>query len=232
MNQRYDVLGFGLVILGFALFAWTGISGPILEFGPKNFLYEYQTLIGGILAVAAAIFAVRPAYKQLGELRLQSRQREIERLAARSVQLNEDRIAMFSIWSMAEVFSEELKTVLTNVRLTQDGRQAALHRLDAALEQLSKRIEVVHGRRGHHWGGVAVHDVRNECIDTALRLGSIAHKANRRPMPDLLEQFEEQRTRGMQLAAALETAAKYEMSRVAALIGDLERSHHHGTSIR
>ena len=76
MNQRYDVLGFGLAMLGFGLLAITGIYEPLFsDFVSKSiyeFVKDYQSTIAAVIALGAAIWAVRPVYSQLAEMRTQS----------------------------------------------------------------------------------------------------------------------------------------------------------------
>jgi len=71
MNQRYDVLGFGLLFLGIAIFGIPFISEAASQSVYSAFK-EFQTSIIGVAALAFAYWAGRPVYEQLKEMRVQS----------------------------------------------------------------------------------------------------------------------------------------------------------------
>jgi len=57
MNQRYDVLGFGLIVLGCAIFAALGTTDAL--FTEQSWLYKWQSLLGSLLGAAGTILGSR-----------------------------------------------------------------------------------------------------------------------------------------------------------------------------
>src|SRR5262245_7011686 len=72
MNQRHDVLGFGLILVAMALFVLSGAQDQL--FTEQSWLYRWQTIIGAVLAIGAAYWAARPVCQQLVEMRIQARE--------------------------------------------------------------------------------------------------------------------------------------------------------------
>jgi hypothetical protein len=62
MNQRYDVLGFGLILLAAALFAIAGTADDL--FTDKSWLFRWQPLIGSLIAATGTVFAGRLAFRR------------------------------------------------------------------------------------------------------------------------------------------------------------------------
>ena len=63
------------MMLVVVLTAWLGIAGAILDDTKSNGLYKFlsnwQTLIGALIALAAALVAVRPVWQQVAETQKQ-----------------------------------------------------------------------------------------------------------------------------------------------------------------
>lgn len=71
MNQRHDLLAFGLLSLACAVFVLAAIFAPYAG-SAYSFLKEWQTLIAGGLAIVAAVIAAHPVRKQLSRMNIQS----------------------------------------------------------------------------------------------------------------------------------------------------------------
>jgi hypothetical protein len=106
MNQRYDLLAFSLILFSVLLTVAMGIvPSAMLEIGqsPYVFLKEWQTLIAGILALVVAIFALRPVWRQVAKMNIQSsimaRDVLARRLSQTEARMQENAAAVSSITS-------------------------------------------------------------------------------------------------------------------------------------
>jgi hypothetical protein len=84
MRQRYDVLGFGLVVLGSAIFAALGTTDVL--FTDKSWLYRWQGLIGVVIALIAAGVAFHNTTRSLQNAeKLEKHRRSRKHAALRAV---------------------------------------------------------------------------------------------------------------------------------------------------
>jgi hypothetical protein len=77
------------------LASWLGIAGTVLKEGKENGLYhlllDWQTLIGAMIALVAALVAVRPVRRQVAEMRIQSAMQTYEHLRSRATAIERER---------------------------------------------------------------------------------------------------------------------------------------------
>ncbi|MDO8980308.1 MAG: hypothetical protein Q7V17_13850 [Afipia sp.] len=89
-----------------------GIAGTILSEaqsrGVYEFLKDWQTLIGALVALTAALLAIRPVWAQLEELRRQSSQRHYEQMTGRSILLHKEREALYALTSAVDIMLQAI----------------------------------------------------------------------------------------------------------------------------
>jgi hypothetical protein len=102
-----------IVILG----VWIGIAGPLFDAaageGWLRIAEKWQALIGSLIALAAAFWAARPVYQQLGEMRVQSAVQAYEMLRRQSFVLEEERRIAREVILQAQyskIFEDQIKT--------------------------------------------------------------------------------------------------------------------------
>jgi hypothetical protein len=151
------------------LASWLGIAGTLLKEGKENGLYhlllEWQTLIGAMIALAAALVAVRPVWRQVAEMRTQSALQTFEYLRSRSILIEQER----ALASRAMLEASYVDAILQGLRSTQEQRL-----LEFRENHLKERIEALQTldadfQRGgfERWGSLDVVRSRNQ-LDIAI----------------------------------------------------------------
>jgi hypothetical protein len=168
-----DVLAFAALIFAFVLSAWLGIAGPLVkDFTGKGFyefLKDWQTLIGAMVALGAAFIAVRPVWRQLGEMQRQNAHTQLELLRRRSIELEKERTQIYELTSSIDLVARALVNF--------HEKSLALGKLDAPAAQrlvdtesyLNSSIEKFIREAGPAWGGVDMQAARATCRDDAQR---------------------------------------------------------------
>jgi hypothetical protein len=113
------------------LASWLGIAGSIVKEGEQNGLYRlllnWQTLIGAMIALAAAVVAVRPVWRQVEEMR---KPQTFEHLRSRSIAIEQER----ALASEAMLQARSIDVIVEGLRSV-DQQQL----LDAWINMLSER---------------------------------------------------------------------------------------------
>ena len=173
------------MMLVIVLTAWLGIAGAILDDTKANGLYTFlsnwQTVLGALIALAAALVAVRPVWqqvaetqKQVAETRKQSALQTLEHLRNRSNAIEHEQALTFQ--AQGHVGKAE--------NLLQSLRSVSLqHLLEVLEKQLRERIKELEGlsvdleRAGYeHWGSIDVVQSRGEfSVAIAALISELSH---------------------------------------------------------
>jgi uncharacterized protein (TIGR02391 family) len=94
------------------LVVWLGLAGPIFSDaamrGWYDVLKDWQTLLAALTALAAALIAARPVWKQLAIGHSQTLQRSYEQLSERSLHLHKEREALYNLTSAIDIMVKAL----------------------------------------------------------------------------------------------------------------------------
>jgi hypothetical protein len=149
------------------------MAGPVFSDattrGWYDVLKDWQTLLAALTAMAAALIAARPVWKQLAIGRSQTLQRSYEQLSARSLHLHKEREALDNLTSALDIAQNALAAladlssiggITTNIMLSVEGPH----------NYLIKMVKTYKSELGPDWGSVEVQRSRAMMLDQALNL--------------------------------------------------------------
>jgi hypothetical protein len=147
------------------------MAGPVFSDattrGWYDVLKEWQTLLAALTAMAAALIAARPVWKQLAIGRSQTLQRYYEQLSARSSHLHKEREALYNLTSAIDIAQNALAAladlspiggITANIVLSFEGPH----------NYLSETVKTYKSELGPVWGSVEVQRSRAMMLDQAL----------------------------------------------------------------
>ena len=133
-------LSITLIVL---LAVWLGIWGPVEAFGDKErtgivkWLYDWQQLISGFLALAAAGVAAALVWKQLADMRRQATAAERQALLATDDLLTRRMAAISQVSAEIRAFTRYITTAVDI------SWPLKINRLEKAWSELGKRLEAI-----------------------------------------------------------------------------------------
>ena len=174
---------FSSLLLAVVFTAWLGVAGSILTDaaarGVYDFLKDWQSLVGSLIALGAALIAVRPVWKQLGEARWQSMQRSYEQLAARSRHLHQEREALYLLTSAVDLMVNAIASV-PDFKPIGGITANTVMQIQGAESYLRDAVEKFKRELGPVWGSASVQQSRSLMLDQALRFCNKLEKLSRR----------------------------------------------------
>lgn len=226
---------FSSLLLAVVLTVWLGIAGPLLSDAASRPWYavlkEWQTLLGALIALAAALTAAWPVWKQLSALRSQTLQRSYEQLSARSLQLHQEREALYKLTSAIDIMVNALAQLPDLNPVAGITPQIVLS-VKGPHEYLTQTVENYKRELGPLWGNIEVQKSRSLMLDQALRfcneLGQLMGRiqiGNRLSQSEIARHIEPlaQFKRGaFEAATFLHTAIDTESARIRPMIANLE----------
>jgi hypothetical protein len=162
------------IILIVVVGTWLGVLGPVVDDSRARGLYEvlkdWQTLVAAIIALVAAVVAVRPVWQQLAEMRVQSTIQTHEMLRQRLLIVEEDRRlayeaklqAMHSTIVEGWIAKDALATSDRLPRLVQECEERIRD-----LANLKQSLDLTETRR---WGSREAQTARHNLVMRLLEL--------------------------------------------------------------
>ena len=229
------LLVFSSLLLAAILTSWLGLAGPLFSDvttrGWYDFLKDWQTLIAALIALAAALVAARPVWKQLAISRAQTLQRSYEQLAARSTHLHKEREALYNLTTAIDIMARALAAlpdlnpiggITPNIVLSVEGPH----------NYLTETVKIYKSELGPVWGIVEVQRSRALMLDQALRFCNELQKlTNRIVIGNRLSEAEisqhvqpllQHKQEAFNAATFLHQAIDAESARIGPLIAKLE----------
>jgi hypothetical protein len=136
-------------------------------------LFRYQTLIGVGGAVAAALIAARPVWRQLSEMVRQNEAQTLEYLRRRSVELDREQTRIYEITSSIDIAMNALFTLANTRQPVRDSKLLfgpAVAQYKGAETYLDEMVRKFDLESGPLWGSTTIHDARATAKDDAQRL--------------------------------------------------------------
>jgi hypothetical protein len=163
---------FSALLLAVVLVAWLGLTGPIFSDattrGWYDVLKDWQTLLAALIALAAALIAARPVWKQLAIGRSQTLQRYYEQLSARSMHLHKEREALYNLTSAIEIMAKALAE-LPDLNPIGGITADIVLSVDGPHNYLNETVKTYKSELGPVWGSEEAQKSRAMMLDQALR---------------------------------------------------------------
>ena len=247
-TMLYGVLALAVVIsLGY--FAWAACRNPswaaVLNGArscPEFWFNRYQGLFGALIALIAAIVAVRPVWRQLMEMKRQSDHIQYDQMRKRSLELNAEENLIYGVTAAASNLAEAFtafgvtrEKMKETTELAAIGLQAAeLDLLKAHSDYFDAEVQKFSSGLGPLWGSEKLQAHRQSSLEAAQRFSVRFNKYLRTltlggPVPfdaidaaarDLVEYKDSLFTN----AVAVHTQIESERTRIGRLIARSEQS--------
>jgi hypothetical protein len=163
---------FSSLLLASVLVVWLGLAGPVFSDattrGWYDLLKDWQTLIAALIALAAALIAARPVWKQLAIGRSQTLQRSYEQLSARSLQLHKERESLYNLTSAIDIMLNAL-AALPDLNPVGGITANVVMSVEGPRNYLTETVKTYKSELGPVWGSVEVQRSRSMMLDQALR---------------------------------------------------------------
>lgn len=147
-------------------------------------LYRYQTIIGIGGAIAAALIAARPVWRQLAEMARQSDGQALEYLRHRSVELDREQSLIYEIASSIDNCMQALVSLHTTRQNPGGMFPPAVAQFKGTENYMNERIMKCDRELGPMWGGVAIHEARIRIKEDAQRLSVALNKFSAKVIPN------------------------------------------------
>jgi hypothetical protein len=198
---------------------WIGFAG--------NFGAGLMTLIAAAGAIYGATFAARPVYDQLRELARQSDIANLGVLAKRAIELNNERILIYRVYSGVVLISTHLRNLLSGSGIPETPELVgSIDLFENAVDDLRKNAGIV-------WGNANIQNTRREFLDAAFGAASNIMNVNRlnpKDRPNRVAAFKANAVTWAQLSndvrqlgQVLHDAVEISTARTSAMLADLEQ---------
>lgn len=221
-----------LIIIGWGILIWLANhcgAKVITDSGlgcAEFWLNRYQTVLAAMIALLVGYIAVKPVWRQLQELRLQSQQRLYDQLRTRSAELQQENILVYEITTAIQLADEAL------ARLTPSFSAALIAQVRASAEYLDKMIDRFQKNRGPLWGRPSAQAARVACLEEAARFSVTLSDFRLRLVPDnrqanddfvrVVDRLAQLRTAVFDAGGTMHAAINEELARLATRISAME----------
>ncbi|MGZ5876090.1 MAG: hypothetical protein ACXWKP_28810 [Bradyrhizobium sp.] len=163
---------FSSLTLSAVLVTWLGLAGPVFSDATTRGWYDvvkdWQTLLAALIALAAALIAARPVWKQLAIGRSQTAQRYYEQLSTRSLHLHKEREALYNLTSAVDIMVKAL-AALPDLNPVGGITANIVMSVEGPHNYLTETVKTYKDELGPVWGNLEVQKSRATMLDQALR---------------------------------------------------------------
>lgn len=207
---------------------------------PEFWFNRYQSLIGALIALIAALVAVRPVWRQLAEMKRQSDYAKYEQLRARSGELSAEISSLFALIEKSESVFRCMQIIVRwgkGVKLGDSTLSNCVVDLEFALRAFEIALVAESFRSAPAWGSEELQRVRGNLPLCAQEFAGDIQRYLKvlqsvRDPTSIVQNFDEfslgifenkkNRLRGM--ASELRAAALTDNAKIGLVIAELERS--------